>query len=261
MRVEWEGEGPALFLLHGLGGPLIWQRVSPLLAAKFRSVTIHLPGFGESEGPVEPISTDGAAACVSAVAHQLGIGAYALCGTSWGGEVAARCVTAAPPGRIERLVLVNSIGFDRASGRVVPPVLDWIVRSAFFGAAGAFVLRSERVACLAGRRSFYAADARPPGYCRDVHAQIMYERHRAAIFGALRSMARERSRAASIVASSGIPSLIVAAGHDRILSHAAVEGCLAHAPNARLRILADCGHSLPLEKPEELAEIIAGFAA
>ena len=257
-RIESEGNGPPLILLHGLGGPLIWQRVSPLLAGSFRVITVHLPGFGESEGPVEPLTTEGAVSCVTALADLLGLENFSCCGTSWGGEVAAR-VAAAAPSRVSRLILVNSIGFDRASGRVMPPLLDRIVASKMFGNAASLILRSERLACLIGRRSFHDPALRPPGYCRDVHRQIMYERHRKSLTGALRSIAAEPSRAASIVASRSLPVLVVAAANDAILTHRAAPALLSGAPHARFELIPGCGHSLPLEKPEALADLLRRF--
>src|SRR5882672_8671227 len=42
------GSGTPLVLVHGLGGPLMWQRVVEPLSRNFHVIAIDLPGFGES---------------------------------------------------------------------------------------------------------------------------------------------------------------------------------------------------------------------
>src|SRR5579862_3978918 len=51
------GAGKPLVLVHGLGGPLMWQRVVVPLAQSFDIITIDLPGFGESDSPTHNFST------------------------------------------------------------------------------------------------------------------------------------------------------------------------------------------------------------
>ena len=44
------GQGPALVLIHGLGGSLVvWEPVMDLLAAERDVIAVDLPGFGESD--------------------------------------------------------------------------------------------------------------------------------------------------------------------------------------------------------------------
>src|SRR5437879_5313082 len=43
------GRGTSLLLIHGLGGPLMWQRVLVPLSKRFRVMAVDLPGFGDSD--------------------------------------------------------------------------------------------------------------------------------------------------------------------------------------------------------------------
>src|SRR2546426_10603487 len=43
------GMGTPLLLIHGFGGPLMWQRVLGPLSKRFRVMAVDLPGFGDSD--------------------------------------------------------------------------------------------------------------------------------------------------------------------------------------------------------------------
>src|SRR6266852_4160401 len=43
------GKGPPLLLVHGLGGPPMWQKVLGPLSKRFRVMAVDLPGFGDSD--------------------------------------------------------------------------------------------------------------------------------------------------------------------------------------------------------------------
>jgi pimeloyl-ACP methyl ester carboxylesterase len=56
------------------------------------------------------------------------------------------------------------------------------------------------------------------------------------------------------------PTLVVAADGARLVPMAHAEACAAEIPGARLAVVPGA-HLLPVERPAELAELIAGFAA
>lgn len=55
------------------------------------------------------------------------------------------------------------------------------------------------------------------------------------------------------------PSLVVACRQDRLRSFGETERMAKHLPHARFEIIEDCGHMAPLEKPHELAALLAGW--
>ena len=56
---EIEGEGPALFLIHGIGATKnAWRFVSPILKKKFKLITYDLRGHGESPIPKDKFNLD-----------------------------------------------------------------------------------------------------------------------------------------------------------------------------------------------------------
>jgi len=55
------------------------------------------------------------------------------------------------------------------------------------------------------------------------------------------------------------PSLVVACRQDRLRSFEETERMARHLPHGRFEILEDCGHMAPLERPKELAAMIADW--
>jgi pimeloyl-ACP methyl ester carboxylesterase len=76
-----------------------------------------------------------------------------------------------------------------------------------------------------------------------------------------------RARQAALVRRDGYadleritcPSLVVACRQDRLRSLAETERMAKHLPHSRFNIIEDCGHMAPLEKPHELAGLLADW--
>jgi pimeloyl-ACP methyl ester carboxylesterase len=112
-RVKIAGQGPALVYLHS-GYGLIWDQSLDELANDF---TIYAPEHpGTSEGDPNAIShLDNLWDLVLyyyEMFDQLGLGAPAVVGHSFGGMVAAE-LAATNPARVGKLVLINSLGLWR----------------------------------------------------------------------------------------------------------------------------------------------------
>lgn len=110
------GAGPAVVLLHGLGGSgRWWGRNVPALAARYRVHVVDLVGFGESRGG-GPFAIAGAEEILLGWLDRLGLERVALVGHSMGGRIAAE-LAADAPARVERLVLVNAALFAAGGER------------------------------------------------------------------------------------------------------------------------------------------------
>ncbi len=106
------GDGPALVVLHKLGGQLSdWRKAAPLLAAAGRRViAFDLPGHGQSvmRGPAPYVQTAAeTAAGVMAALADLGVDRFSLVGNSLGGCVSV-LMAALCPDKVERLVLLSA---------------------------------------------------------------------------------------------------------------------------------------------------------
>ena len=61
-----EGQGSVVLLLHGWGGSIqTMMPIANMLKDKCRVIVMDLPGFGESDNPVEPWNSYDYAACIN----------------------------------------------------------------------------------------------------------------------------------------------------------------------------------------------------
>ena len=107
---DFGGRGPAVMLLHGVGGNLAhWGRVAPLLHDQYRLVAIDLPSHGASTAP-DVYSFHHDLGAVDEVRQRLGLGRPALVGHSYGGMIAVS-LGASRPGAYRVVVNIDGLGF------------------------------------------------------------------------------------------------------------------------------------------------------
>jgi pimeloyl-ACP methyl ester carboxylesterase len=118
-----------------------------------------------------------------------------------------------------------------------------------------------------GDRPPRAADA--PSAALALHSDrendpVLLERLR----GMQRRLGREvRARQAALIRLDGYadleriacPSLVAACRQDRLRRFAETERMAQHLPHATFRVIEDCGHMAPLEKPRELAALLGDW--
>src|SRR3954470_17907884 len=114
LRVFEAGEGPAIALLHGLGGAASnWTAVAPPLAQRARVVVPELPGHGGSSALPAPVVTlDAYAERVAGVVDAPAV----VAGHSLGGLVALGLAVRHPE-IVRGLVLAGSAGFSSGTRR------------------------------------------------------------------------------------------------------------------------------------------------
>lgn len=115
------GEGPAVVVIHGIGGHKEdWAGLSETLAPNHRVYTVDMLGFGGSSKTGDSISIADQVAAVTALLDAEQIEQADLIGNSLGGWVAAT-MAATYPDRVGRLILVDAAGF-KAMFEGEPPV-------------------------------------------------------------------------------------------------------------------------------------------
>jgi pimeloyl-ACP methyl ester carboxylesterase len=106
------GSGPAVILLHGLGGDATnWGQNVPALAAKFHVFVPDQIGFGQSDKPFINYRVETLVDFLDVFCRKLEISKAAVVGNSLGGW-AAMAFTLAHPDKVSRLVLVDSAGYS-----------------------------------------------------------------------------------------------------------------------------------------------------
>lgn len=86
---EIEGQGPALYLVHGIGSrKTTWSALIPELKDHFTCVTMDLRGHGDSPVPPTPYALDDLLADIEALRARLGHDKIHIMGHSLGGMIA-----------------------------------------------------------------------------------------------------------------------------------------------------------------------------
>jgi pimeloyl-ACP methyl ester carboxylesterase len=252
LRVLEAGQGPALFLLHGLSASHdIWEHVVEELAGRYRVVAPDLPGHGESAKPDAPYTIDFYAGIVRTLARELAIDEAIVAGNSLGGKIALELACWYP--RFVRALVLSAPAAEYARGlrpfgkaiqalsrpQVMRVALDRALEQSFFERLhrGHVVRRRILEARL-------AADDFPQ-FARAVARSVG---------GVLAAEPQPLDRIAQ-------PTLAIWGREDRIVPVRRSADLVRAIPHARLRLIDHCGHIAMLEQPGEFIHHVTEFLA
>lgn len=249
------GRGPALVLLHGfMMDGWYWRAMLPSLATTHDPIAIDLPGFGESDRP-RRFSYDfaGFASVVEEVLDRLGVARAQVVGHSLGGGVALT-LAARRPERVERLALIAPAIFPLP----LPPEgkLLMVPRiGEFLWNVG--VTRGEM------RRHMLRVHFRNHEAVTDEFVDHVWQRFnraggRAAAWATLQPLLRLPMTNADPMRVRA-PTAIVWGDEDRMTPIEHGRRLQRLIAGAQLRIIPACGHSVPLERPDELVRQLVPF--
>ena len=252
------GDGPALVLVHGLGGGAgNWVELAPILQRRYRLVVPELPGHGGSGRGPWTADLAGFAASVRACAeHELGCEHPVVVGHSLGGQIALELATQTPAWP-RAIVLAAASGISsRRAGRRRALAVSSVVRPA----RRADPFRSQILDRRFTRRLAFS------GMVSDIDALS-----REAAEGFFGGAARARTTRPALRALMerdprqdlhrvSVPSLVLWGARDRALP---VGDAFDYARRLRapVRVLADTGHLLIGERPQLCAHLIEEFVA
>ncbi|TAK66092.1 MAG: alpha/beta hydrolase [Bacteroidetes bacterium] len=256
LHVTEAGTGTPLLFIHGLGGPLMWQKVVEPLSIRFRVIVPALPGFGESESASRMYTVQEHAGILKQVLQKLGIERASVVGISYGGQVAATLARFHPT-FVERLVLVCCTGLMKAPLIVSNPLL----RVFFSFIAKRFLLTNEKRLCKKGERSFYNLTNRPHDLCRKFYEQLMKPGHRDAWLNAARNSFFGGEGFKRLLSTISTPTLILWGENDNTVPPEHATEFHRLIPGSRVHLFKECAHSIPLEKPEEFCGVVREFIA
>lgn len=241
--VERGAGAPALVLLHHFGGSArSWAPVIDRLGPAHRCIAPDLRGFGRSPPPPDGWTVDAAADDVLALIEARGIRDYVLVGHSMGGKVALDLAARRPAG-LGGLVLV-------APSPPTPEPMEAAAREQLLRSHGNRGAAEQTVRLIAMRPLTSEA------FERCVEDQL-------ASAPAAWSWWLERGSREDLSSRIGrllLPALVIASADDPVLPASVAEAeVMPHLAEARLAILAGAGHLMPLEAPDEVAELIGSF--
>ena len=257
-----EGRGPAVVLVHGLGGfAASWRHTIDALASRLTVYALDLPGFGRSAKPRTRYGLELFAGALGGFLDAQGIGQVSLVGHSLGAAVST-AYAVARPGRVERLAFVAGLvpGCSYRLSRIYRAL-------ALPGIGEALALCGSRPVYRAAlARCFYRPVSEIIGFLveEDYATRTAWEA-RAAYLGTLRGV-RSDFAARGIdfrraLLGLDLPALLIHGRQDPVVPAAHCVETGAALPRATVRWLEGCGHFPQLEHPEIVNEWLGEFIA
>jgi pimeloyl-ACP methyl ester carboxylesterase len=246
------GAGEPVVLLHGFAtSGHLWSGVASMLPAGHRIVVVDLLGHGRSDrAGGRPLSIGAHGERIIALFDQLGIRSACVAGHDLGGGV-AQWMAVRHPGRVSRMCLVDSVGFD-----------DWpatILRAARLtrGLTGhlppAWLLSALRGHLLRG----YADRDRA------VRSVELYTRPFSGAEGRDALMAQlgalDRRQTTGVGAELGetlAPTAVVWGQHDPFLPVALGRRLHRAIPHSTFDVIPGVRHFTPEEAPRQIADVL-----
>ncbi|HEX8294499.1 MAG TPA: alpha/beta fold hydrolase [Pyrinomonadaceae bacterium] len=241
------GSGPAVVLLHGLGGSHAnWAFNTPALAQKFRVIVPDQVGFGQSDKPLINYRVGTYVDFLDKFLSELKVERATLVGNSMGGWVAA-LYALRYPAKADRIVLVNSAGF------APPKEFDL---SALSGLNPSTREQTKLLADMIFTNPLFKTDAAVDAML----AQRISAGDGYTIQSLVESIHRGEDMLDGKLGALKQPVLIVWGRDDR-LTPLAREGerFRRELPSAQLVVFDNCGHSPQVEKAAEFNAAVLKF--
>jgi len=237
------GQGPAVVIVHGVGGHKEdWRGVAEALAKTHHVLAIDMLGFGGSSKTGDDLSMPVQAAAILALLDAHKIQKASLVGNSVGGWVTAT-FAATHPDRVEKLVLIDAAGF-KAMFEGAPPVnfdpgsvaeMDTLIR---------FVINSK-VAETPG-----LADKAFAGYVSSGEKAI------AATWGKSLFIS---PRLEDVFPKITAPTLVLWGADDKLFPSVLAGVFAGQIKGSTSRLIPDAGHFPQIDNPQATTEAIIGF--
>ncbi len=257
------GQGPAVLLIHGMGGSsLTWHELMPHLAQRFRVIAPDLLGHGLSDKPRGDYSLGAFAVWLRDLLDRLGIDRVSVVGHSFGGGVAMQFAHQHPD-YCERLVLISSGGLGPDLGRPLrllsAPGAELLLPVV---ARPSIVALGERIRQKLVARGLVSAEV-VEGW--KAYSSLGDTDTRQAFLRTLRSVVDYRGQSVSALSrlpfTAGLPTLLIWGAHDRLIPPTHGEAAHAALPGSRLVVLPDVGHFPHVEAPLAVADTLDTFIA
>ena len=246
-----EGRGPAVLLVHGLGGfAESWRHNIPALAAVGTVFAVDLPGFGRSSKPPTRYRLGDSVRALHGFTQAMGLDRVAVVGHSLGGAVGLTYALT-HPARVERIALLGAL----VPGSSYRPSMPYRI-------AATPVLGELLALCACGpvyrqalARCFHApVGAEVEFLVREAYAERTSPEAKAAYLATLRDLRRDLVEHAGdyrqTLATLGLPLLMIHGRQDRVISAAQCQDAATLLPGTSVRWIDACGHFPQIEHAE-----------
>lgn len=253
---------PTVILLHGGGidsARLSWELLIPELASTCRVIAPDWPGYGLSAPLDRTCSVEFLVSFLTDFMDALGIQRASLAGISMGGG-AALGFALRFPGRVDRLVLVDSYGLQRSAPF---PLLSYLyVRLPGVNALTWKLMRSPAMA----RWTLRSLLRRPGALTDELFDLVMEEMRRPDAGRAFMTFQQDeitlsgtRTSFLDRLTEISAPTLIVHGTLDTLVPHEAVREAHIRISGSQLYWMEGCGHWPQRDHPAEFNRVVRRF--
>ncbi|HLZ82893.1 MAG TPA: alpha/beta hydrolase [Caulobacteraceae bacterium] len=249
-------DAPDLVLLHGYTGHArSWDAFAAAMTDRYRVLALDQRGHGETDwAAADRYGVEDMADDLAAFVQALGLGGFSLVGLSMGGMVAME-YAGHRPGALAALVIVD----------IGPEIVASGAQRIRAGVQTSDVFASRDEAFAAAR----AANPLPPeahhrhrvdySLMRTDDGRWTWRYDPALRSGALRT--RDPAAAWASCGQIAVPTLLIRGALSDILSPETATRMIGAVPDARLSLVENSGHSVPLDAPEGFLSAARGFLA
>ena len=250
-RIYFErcGSGPAIVLIHGLGGNhAVWFRQVPYFARTHTVVTLSQRGFAPSGGDLASYDVDVVVEDLDAVMTAARVEKAVVVGQSMGGWTALGLAMRSPE-RVTALVLADTLGGISDD--------DITAQMQAIGAG----IAAER-----GKEDAVGAHPALSGGFSAQHRDLAYLYQTLTTFGSpppawmARQLGRARVAGPSL-ADFRIPTLFVVGTEDRLFPRALIRKGADYIAGSEFAEISGAGHSPYFEEPDAWNEAVHRFVA
>ena len=254
---------PVVILLGGGfdAAGLSFRKTIPVLAKRYRVFAPDWPGFGESDAMPHNWCVEQCVEFVGELLGALGLKRVTLIGLSMGGAFAIG-FTLRSPKRVERLVLVDSVGLG---GGIPGGLVSYFALHMPFVDELRWALLT-RVPSLARKSMCAPLLNRSEAAIEEAFEEIIRLARKPRAGAAFRQLQRSEYRWQGLrtnylgrLSEIQVPTLIVHGAEDRLIPVGCAQRARRLIPHSQLEIIARCGHLPPVEQPESFNRIICSF--
>jgi 2-hydroxymuconate-semialdehyde hydrolase len=250
-----QGSGEPVLLIHGSGPGVSawanWRAVLPVLAKRCRVIAPDIVGFGHTERPDSAVYTMQTwIDHLSNFLDALALGSVSIVGNSFGGALAMKLATLYPD-RVDRLVLMGSVGIDF-------PITDGLdavwgydpSRSNMRELLELFAYNRELVSDELAQLRFEAATQ--PG---------VYEAYSAMFPAPRQNGVKALALPDDNINSIGCETMIIHGRDDRIIPLQNSIRLHQMIDSSQLHVFGRCGHWVQMEQTARFVQLVGNFLA
>ena len=244
-----KGNDRHILFIHGLGSSADrWGNIPKSLSANFHTISIDLPGFGESD---KPLSIDYTIKTFrDVVIDFLNLLALndmtSIVGHSLGGYVASE-VTMQNKTNVERLVLIDSSGFLKKPTPLLEKYLSVAMNPTNVNVRNIF------------EQMVSDGTKIPLKLVESFIKRINLPNAKYAFRSTLQNSTNTQIKLDKLKLMDSIPTLIIWGVEDKVIPLQHSELFKKSISNSHVEIIQDAGHAPFTEKPEQVSELIRNF--